>query len=63
MQRLIGSIVENFLLFLDTYVPEFKTFHIWLNGLLDKQWLFYIALGLLVAVAIYFYRKFQNEDS
>ena len=63
MQRLIGSAVEHVLLFLDTYVPGFKAFHIWLNGLLDKQWLFYVVLGLIVAVAIYFYRKFQREDS
>ena len=50
MQRLIGSAVEHVLLFLDTYVLGFKAFHIWLNGLLDKQWLFISIVSFSVKI-------------
>lgn len=63
MQQIISSAVDNVLWFLGTYIPGFKEFHEWFNSLSDKQSNFYIALALLVVVAIYFYRKFQREDS
>lgn len=58
----MGSLIEKLLDLLDTYIPGFESFHLWFNGLLDKQLAFYIVFPVFILVCIYFYLKFSREN-
>ena len=61
MEVFIGGAVEIILDFLDTYLPGFQSFHIWMNSFIDEQTVLYFGVPLAILVVVYFYKKFPYK--